>query len=355
VGAGAIVTSSHLPAYTNAGYRIVAIYDRNPDSARAAAAQFGIPHVCASLQELLADVEVSIVDMAVPPLAQPEMARAVMAAGKHLLCQKPLAWTLEEATKLVDEASRAGIKLAVNQQMRWDPMIRETRKLQKAGVLGKILNVSLDESVQTDWAQWTWIPPASHLDLMLHSIHYFDSLRYLFGEPDWVFSTIGKFPGQKEVAETRSYTTFSFPDELIVRINVHHNNWTDDQVMGWRVEGTTGIIRGRFGHLDNYPHGGPDVMEYTLRDETVRGETTWHKVEIADRWFPDAFAGPMGSLIRAIEQGGEAETNGRDNLKTLGLVFACYRSAAECRPVDPQEATQNPPKIRSKSGPPPDR
>ncbi len=328
-GAGAIITSSHLPAYKKAEYNVVAIYDRDPARARAAASEFGIPHACATFEELVSLTDVGIVDIAVPPNYQPEMARAVMARKKHLLCQKPLAWTLEEAAALVAEAERAGIKLAVNQQMRWDPMIRETRRLQKSGVLGTIVNVSLDESVLTDWAQWTWIPPAPHLDLMLHSIHYFDSLRYLFGDPEWVFCTTGKFPGQKEVAETRSFSTFGYPNELIVRINVHHNNWTDDQVMGWRVEGTAGIIRGRFGHLDNYPHGGPDAMEYTLRDET-----SWHKVEITDRWFPDAFAGPMGSLLQAIKTGGEAETNGRDNLKTLEMVWACYRSAAERRVIE---------------------
>ncbi len=332
-GAGAIVTSSHLPAYTAAGYRVVAIYDRDQERARAAAASFGIPRVCATFEELLADKEVSIVDIAVPPLAQPEMARAAMAAKKHLLCQKPLAWTMAEARTMVEEAARAGIVLAVNQQMRWDPMIRETRRLQNKGLLGRILNVSLDESVYTDWAQWTWIPPASHLDLMLHSIHYIDSLRYLFGEPDWMFSTTGKFPGQKEVAETRSFSTFGFSGGLIARINVHHNNWTDDQVMNWRVEGDQGIVRGRFGHLDNYPHGGPDVMEYHLR-----GETSWHKVEITDRWFPDAFAGPMGSLLEAIATNGEPETSGRDNLKTLGLVWGCYRSAEERRVLSRSEA-----------------
>src|SRR5262249_41782455 len=145
-------------------------------------------------------------------------------------------------------------------------------------ILGRVLNVSLDESVYTDWFQWTWIPLAHQLDLMLHSIHYFDSLRYLFGEPEWVFSTLGKFPGQREVAETRSYSTFAFPNDVIARVAVHHNNFTDDQFVNWRVEGTDGIIRGRFGHLDNYPHGGPDRMEYT-----TRADRTWHTVTINDK------------------------------------------------------------------------
>jgi len=330
VGAGAIVTSSHLPAYRKAGYRVAAIYDRDIARARAAAEQFGIGRVCTSVEELIADQTVTIMDIAVPPLVQPPIARAAMANGKHLLCQKPLAWTVEEATALVDEAARAGVKLAVNQQMRWDPMVRETRRLMQAGTLGQVINVTLDESVLTDWFQWSWIPPGEYLDLLLHSIHYFDSYRYLFGEPTWVFSAIDKYPDQPEAAETRSFSIFHFPGKVIVSTNVRHKNWTDDQFVGWRVEGTEGMIRGRFGHLDNYPFGGPDRMEYTRR-----GDTSWHTVEINDKWFPDAFAGPMGSLIKAIETGGEAETNGRDNLKTLAMVHACYRSAKEQRAIAP--------------------
>jgi predicted dehydrogenase len=56
-------------------------------------------------------------------------------------------------------------------------------------------------------------------------------------------------------------------------------------------------------------------------------------VEIVGKWFPDAFQGPMGSLIEAIRTGSQAETNGRDNLKTLALVHACYQSAEEHRVV----------------------
>src|SRR5258708_33717444 len=106
VGAGAIVTSAHLPAYTKAGFRVAAIFDREIDRARAAASQFGVPRVCASVEELLADPAIGIVDIAVPPVYQPPIARAAMAAGKHLLCQKPLAWTIEEAAALVAEAER---------------------------------------------------------------------------------------------------------------------------------------------------------------------------------------------------------------------------------------------------------
>ncbi len=328
VGAGAIVASSHLPAYRAAGFRVGAIFDADPERARQAAAQFSIPRVCATFEELLAAPEINIIDIAVPPDFQPAMARAAMQAGKHLLCQKPLAWTMDEARALVEESERAGVKLAVNQQMRWDPIIQATHRLVREGALGRVMNVSLDESVLTDWFQWTWIPPAPQLDLMLHSIHNIDSLRYLFGEPDWVFAATGKYPEQRERAETRSITVFSFPGDILAHMSVAHKNWSDDQLCEWRVEGTEGIIRGRFGHLDDYPHGGPDRMEFVRR-----GEKSWTTIETPGRWFPDAFRGPMGSLIEAIRTGGAAETNGRDNLRTLALVHACYRSAEERRAI----------------------
>jgi predicted dehydrogenase len=56
-------------------------------------------------------------------------------------------------------------------------------------------------------------------------------------------------------------------------------------------------------------------------------------------WIPDAFVGPMASLMRAIEDGSEPETGGRDNLRTLQVMFAEYRSMAEKRAVRPEEIT----------------
>jgi predicted dehydrogenase len=56
-------------------------------------------------------------------------------------------------------------------------------------------------------------------------------------------------------------------------------------------------------------------------------------------WIPDAFAGPMASLMRAVEDGCEPETSGRDNLQTLQVVFAEYCSMAEKRAVQPEEIT----------------
>src|SRR5688500_4572688 len=89
VGCGGIVNYAHLPAYRASGFRIVACHDRDMTAAERTAAAHGIPRVAATLDDLLADDEVEIVDIAVTPEAQVAIAKRAAAAGKHLLCQKP--------------------------------------------------------------------------------------------------------------------------------------------------------------------------------------------------------------------------------------------------------------------------
>ena len=118
VGAGAIVNAAHLPAYRKAGFNVLGITDLDGNRARQVARTFEIPTVYENIESLLDDSTVQIVDIAVPPWNQRNLAHQVMAAGKHLLCQKPLSNIYCEAVDIVDSAEEAGVRLAVNQQMR---------------------------------------------------------------------------------------------------------------------------------------------------------------------------------------------------------------------------------------------
>ena len=138
VGCGGIVNYAHLPAYRASGFRVVACHDRDLTAAERTAADHHIPRVAASLDDLLADDEVEIVDIAVTPEAQVAIAERAAAAGKHLLCQKPLAPDYSAAARLVAMAREAGVKLAVNQQMRWDAGIRVAHQLIGHGALGQL-------------------------------------------------------------------------------------------------------------------------------------------------------------------------------------------------------------------------
>ena len=120
IGSGFIMRDCHLVAYRQAGFNPVAIASRNPDHACAVAQQHNIPRCHATVDELLGDKSVEVLDIAVPPDQQLAIVRDVVMHNDHvrgILAQKPLAMNYHDARQIVDLCAAAGIKLAVNQNM----------------------------------------------------------------------------------------------------------------------------------------------------------------------------------------------------------------------------------------------
>ena len=335
IGAGGIVNYAHLPAYKKAGFKVIGITDQKLEQAERTAREHEIPKVYSSTSELLANENVEIVDIAVYPSVQVQIVEQVTAAGKHLLCQKPLADEYAKAVRSVELAERAQVKIAVNQQMRWDAGIRCARLLIDQGWLGTPSYGTIQVHCNTDWSLWPWIYQGKRLEVMFHSIHYIDSLRYLLGDPASVFTSGSRAPGEKTKAETKTLTIWEYASGLQVLIDACHSTWQGDTYALFRLEGTEGVIKGTIGLMYNYPTGRPDTLEFMSK----RNPDYWFSARLESLWIPDAFVGPMASLMRAIEDNSEPETSGRDNLRTLQIVFAEYRSMAEKRAVCPQEIT----------------
>lgn len=334
IGAGAITNAAHLPAYKKAGFHVVGIYDINMQSARSTADKFGIPKVYENLDELLADPEVTVVDIAVPPWFQYEIVEKVVKAKKHLLCQKPLSDKFAESVKIVEMAKEHGVKLAANLQMRYEPLIAGAKDLINRGWIGKPLYGEITVSIKTFWDAWPWLVQSPMLDLMYHSIHYFDSFRCLFGLPETIYTTIAKHPLQKEQAESRNISIFEYPGDLRLLVSVNHNNDLSEPHAKLRIEGTDGVINGTFGLLYDYPHGRPDTMEYYSR---TKYPEHWFSHKFDETWIPDAFIYTMNELLLAIEEDREPHNSGQDVMETLQLVHAGYLSSQEKRPVSPRE------------------
>lgn len=322
VGAGAIVDYAHLPAYRKVGLEVVGLYDLDRDRARDVAARHGVVRTFSSLEDLLAS-DAEVIDVAVVPWAQPQIVEASLQAGKHLLCQKPLALDLETAERLVALAAACGRKLAVNQQMRFDEGIAAARAMVAGGWIGEATALTINVDIRTDWSAWPWLVESDRLDLMYHSIHYLDTIRSIFGEPERVWCAAGRTPGQLPKAETRTVSTLAYADGRLAVVHTNHENLAGDAQATFRIDGSRGALRGTLGLLYDYPHGRPDTLEVWSQSLPTDG---WLAYPVTTRWLPDAFAGPMGSLLAAIAEGGEPITAGSDNLNTLRLVHALYRS-----------------------------
>ena len=95
----------------------------------------------------------------------------------------------------------------------------------------------------------------------------------------------------------------------------------------YRIEGTEGMAEGEI-TWPKYPERVPSPLRFTTTASAEWHECKWDRV-----WFPDAFEGIMAQLLIAIENDAEPAVSGRDNLKTMALVDACYESAREHKVV----------------------
>ena len=323
VGAGGIVDYGHLPAYEKAGLEVAAIFDIDRDRAKDVAKRHGIETVYGSQEELLNDQRVEVVDIAVQPWVQSKIASAALEAGKHLLCQKPLAVDMKTAEGLVADADARGLKLAVNQQLRFEEGIAVARAMVQAGWIGQPTTMSVTVNVVTDWGMWPWMESSDRLEIMYHSIHYFDAIRSILGDPELVWCTGSRTPGQSAKGETRTMSTLVFSGDVRALVHATHTNIAGDFEATFRIDGSEGSIKGTLGLLYDYPHGRPDTLAVYSRTLPTDG---WLPYPVTTRWLPDAIAGPMGSLLEAIAKDKAPATSGADNLKTLLLVEALYRS-----------------------------
>ncbi len=338
VGAGFIMDECQLVAYRAAGFRPVAIASRSREHAEAVAHRHAIPTVHSDYRTLLADPRVEVVDIAVPPDVQFEVVREAVRHSDHLkgiLAQKPLGINYAQAKKIVDMCHEAGITLAVNQNMRYDQSIRALKSLLARGELGTPAFATVEMRAIPHWMPWQ--QRQGWLTLRIMSVHHLDAFRFLFGDPARVFASVRPDP--------RTAAKFAHEDGICLYVLEYADGlraaaWDDvwagpsregaaaDIGIRWRVEGTEGMARGTIGWPD-YPKRTPSTLEWT----TTKANGQWFRPKWSEAWFPDAFAGPMAQLLCAIEDRTEPEISGRDNLRTMALVDACYTSALDHKVV----------------------
>lgn len=323
VGAGAIMNVAHLPAYRAGGLEVVGVFDVDRARAREVAEAHDIPRVYEDLDQLLADNTVEVVDIAVPAQHQPAIVRRALSSGRHVLGQKPFAPSADEALELAELADARGLVLAVNQQLRFDEGMAAAHRMVELGWLGELTAMSITVNIWTEWTLWPWMLDTPRLEIMNHSIHYHDLVRWFLGEPSVAFCAAGRTPGQAATGETRTMTTTLYASGARALVHANHENKTQDDAASFRIDGSMGSIRGTLGLLYDYPHGRPDTLEVC---STVLPTDGWVPYPVTTRWIPDAFLGPMASVLAAAAGGPEPRSSARDNVGTLRLTEALYRS-----------------------------
>lgn len=341
IGAGMIMAECHLAAYREAGFPVEAIASRTRSKAEAVAERWDIPKVHDTPEALIADETIDIVDLAYPPDQQPALIRRALATPhiKAILAQKPLALSLEEAIALRDEAQQAGKILSVNQNMRYDQSMRVLKQILARGDLGETVIATIEMRAIPHWQGF--LEGYDRLTLANMSVHHLDALRFLFGDPEEITTVSRKDPRTTfEHTDGITVSTLRFPGNVLavsmedVWAGPREEGFESDNYIKWRVEGTAGVAEGTIG----WPHGEPSTLRYASRHSTGG---RWVSPSWDSMWFPQAFIGVMEQLQYAISSGEPPALSVADNVKTMALVEAGYRSMASGRTVKLNEIPIN--------------
>ena len=279
-----------------------------------------------SLEDALAATQAEAVLITASLPGHVPSARAALQAGKHVLLEKPFAPSVAQAQELVDLAEERGKLLMISQNYRYAPVVRTATKLVQEQAIGQVGTVNIDfrrydniQPFEEHRHYKIWEPL-----LVDMSIHHFDLMRLVIGqEPRQVVCKTWNPSWSKYVEPASGAITITFDGGAVVSYRGSwvsmgpQTNWTGD----WHMEGEKGELiwscRG-------------DQPEYvTLRPlNKAASDIELPKLADIDR------AGSLAAFVQAIQTNSVPETSGRDNLKTLALMFAAIESAKTGLPVD---------------------
>ncbi|MFC5531458.1 Gfo/Idh/MocA family protein [Cohnella yongneupensis] len=319
VGAGGIVNGAHLPAYRKAGLNVAAICDINDEAAEQTAGRWGVTDHYSDFRALLERDDIQIIDIAIPNEGRIDIVKQAVAAGKHILIQKPFAHRYEQAVEMVQAAKKAGVRLAVNQNARFAPFYAMVKRIIDSGELGEIYLLTHEMRINQDANMGeTWFSKIPHFLIIDYEIHHIDLMRYWSGQtPVKVYASVTKMAGQNFESEMTALTTMEFASGLRASLIAVDTQQADDNFFRFTVEGSKGSL---YGHIGNN-YSSPSI-EYTTKDHP--GERIRPAME--GSWFPDAFYGTMFELMNSINEQREASISGEDNIHTLRLLHGVIES-----------------------------
>lgn len=328
IGSG-FVTPHHLAGWAKAGACVVGIVSPDRATAEDRAAEFGIPLVRSDAAAAIAEVSPDVVDIASPVEHHLEHVRLAVAAGAHVLCQKPLAGSLAEAIDAAAAARSAGVRLMVHENFRFRPWFRVAKAALAAGRIGQPFylrsDLRLAGTVATNRHPVPWslarqpffrrMPRFLILESMIHQV---DVARYLLGEEPASIVALMRRVSPETVGEDVASLMLRFPTvDAVIERSYATRGAGDPPIASeavW-IEGTEGTLRVL------------TTGEVEIVVETPDGQ--WHEPLPVDRTdaYARSYADTIAHFLDALRTGRPFETAPRDNLRTLDAVLAAYRSA----------------------------
>jgi predicted dehydrogenase len=315
IGAGGIA-SAHLDAYRTAGFDVAVICNRTLSKANVLRDEyFPLARTTDNIDDVLADERIEVLDITPHPVDRLPLMEKALAAGRHVLSQKPFVVDLGAGERLCRLADEHGVRLAVNQNGRWSPHMAYMRQAVRTGLIGEVTGCHVSIHWNHGWIAGT--PFEEMDDLIFHdfAIHWFDFLASVTGDRvRSVFAMNARALGQSVKPPLLA--------QALVRLCGGQASLVFDAATPFGPQDSI-YIAGTSGSLAST---GPDLGRQSVTLTTAAGRAT---PQLTGTWFNDGFRGAMGELLCAVEEGRQPDNNARDNLKSLALAFAAIRSARE--------------------------
>ncbi len=321
----AILSFAHIHAWSYArvlreleSAELVAIYDDNPDRLREAAVKFDVVNMYDDYSALLQREDVDAVIVTSENVKHKELAVAAAEAGKHILVEKPIATTLDDAWEIVKAAEKAGVKLQQAFIMRYHDATVEVKRLIEGGELGDVLAITATNHGKYPGGWFGVELLAGGGAIMDHTVHVADLMRwYLSDEVEEVYALIGENIREWLRIEDCALISLKFREGALGSIDCSWSRpdtwplWGDVWLGIFGTEGYV-VVDAFRPCIDVVVEGRPLRWEYFGCD--------------ADREM-------IKDFIRVMLEDETPRATGVDGVKALEVALAAYESAKRGEPV----------------------
>lgn len=307
------------------GVRCVALYNRTRAKAERLAAKFSVPSVYDDAEELFAKENLDFVDIITNIETHAPLVELAARHKKPVICQKPMAPSMDLAKGMVQTCNAAGIPLSIHENWRWQTPLREVKRALATGTIGPVHRGRIDYA--NSFPVFDNQPFLKELDQFIITdigSHILDVARFLFGEAQSLYCQT-----QRVRRDIRGEDVATVMMRMVEGATVTCNMSYASPVEHDRFPETFVFIEGEHGSIEL----GPD---FWVRVTTKSGTQARRCPPPYFGWADARYALVHSSIVdcnadmvRAFRLNEPAETSGEDNLKTVQLVFASYKSAAK--------------------------
>lgn len=338
VGLGNAGYTLHLPALAGIpSVQTVGAMDLDPGRRERAADRFRVP-VFADFDDMLAAGKPELVVVGTPPRSHADYCLRALAAGAHVLCEKPFVSSLAEAERVLDAARRAGRRVALNHEFREMPIFRALREAADSGESGKLVFAQVWQLMDLPpWAEPGWRGQMLQRTLYEAGVHLVDFLIALFGERPvavqaWT-STCGVRDGETDAV---ALVTLEFSRGRLAQIVQNRLCKGETQYFEVRADTERASLRASFGGRARLTAGLFRSTRPHLRFEYGTTGIAWQEIGTRRRLLARNPRDPgmmatrfvFERTLASFQNGGEPPASGEAGRDVLAVIGAAYRSAA---------------------------